>query len=40
LAVTRAQAQLEKQMTPASESAIFGAFVRQLAKSGAQGIRN
>jgi F0F1-type ATP synthase membrane subunit b/b' len=40
LAVTRAQAQLEKQMTPASESAIFGAFVRQLAKSGAQGSRN
>ena len=40
LAVTRAQEQLEKQMTPASESAIFRAFVGQLTKSGAQGSRN
>lgn len=40
LAVTRAQAQLEKQMTPASEGAIFQAFVQQLSKSGTPGSRN
>jgi len=40
LAVSRAQAQLEKQMTTASEGAIFRAFVVQLTQSGAQGSRN
>ncbi len=40
LAVARAQTELEKQMTPASEGAIFRAFVAQLTKSGAQGSRN
>jgi F-type H+-transporting ATPase subunit b len=40
LAVTRAQAQLEKQMTPASEGAIFRSFVQQLAVGGAPGSRN
>lgn len=40
LAVARAQAQLEKLLTPASEGGIFRGFVEQLAKRGAQGSRN
>lgn len=40
LAVARAQTQLEKQMTLASEGAIFRGFVHQLTRGGAPGSRN
>lgn len=40
LAVARAQADLEKRLTPASDGDIFRTFVMQLTKSGAPGSRS